>query len=103
MTTDHKIRGMESPRSSYQGLVVAIIALALPVFYIGSYVALADNSGHLELRSDGACHTSHYRCGGEFTEAIYWPALYVDRLLRPGHWSSPADPAKPVPVPSSNS
>ena len=38
------------------------------------------------MRDDGCCYTRQYHYGGELTEAVYWPAHFVDVKLRPAHW-----------------
>ena len=63
-------------------LCVAVALLAAPVIYVGSYAALFDPSGRLEMGDDGVCRPRHYRYGGRVAEAVYWPAREIDRQWR---------------------
>lgn len=78
--------GMQARRGSTIAIVVLALSVLTPFAYVGSYLALADHSGRLEMRRDGRCYTRQYRWGGALAEKIFWPAHFVDLQLRPGLW-----------------
>jgi hypothetical protein len=73
---------MECKQSRGAPLCVVIALLAAPLLYVGSYTALVDPSGRLEMGDDGVCRPRHYRYGGRVAEAVYWPAHEIDRQWR---------------------
>jgi hypothetical protein len=77
---------MDTNRGWRHAAACLLFAVLFPASYIGSYALLADNSGRLEMRDDGCCYTRQYHYGAELTEAVYWPAHFVDVKLRPTHW-----------------
>ena len=69
-------------------LAVIAIVLAL-VIYAGSYTALLDPSESPIANISPMTMRRHpaYRAGGDFAEAVFRPAAWVDRQLRPGYWA----------------
>ena len=67
-------------------MIVLLMAILSPLAYAGTYMALADNGGQLEIRDDGRCYSRQYRYGGEYAEWVFWPARFVDVKLRPRYW-----------------
>jgi hypothetical protein len=75
-------------RESVLRPIVAVLLIAvLTVAYAGSYAILVRKSLVLAEGPRFVCVPS-YRFGGEPAKSIFFPAHFVDRLLRPGHWGA---------------
>jgi hypothetical protein len=66
---------------------LAIFA-ALPLLYIGAYLALMDGESLRSISFATVSHDryTHYRFGGDFAEWVFAPANHLDRFLRPKYW-----------------
>ncbi len=78
---------MNPNRSTVIVVIILLGALVMLSLYVGSYIALADNSGTLRMGNDGLCYVRQYRYGGDAAAWFYWPLHYVDRQLRPAYWN----------------
>jgi len=71
-------------------LIVAIVLLLLPVLYVGSYLALVVPAGVQHPGPTQAFSTpvifDNYRCGGSWSDRLFWPLEQIDRKVRPGAW-----------------
>jgi hypothetical protein len=71
-------------------LIVAILLLLLPVFYVGSYLALVVPAGFVVYvnpqETGGYVAFVHYRLGAHRIEFLYRPLEEIDRKLRPVAW-----------------
>jgi hypothetical protein len=77
---------MEDHRSRIV-IVTMLLLVALPVLYIGSYLALVQPSGSFRATgAPGEYAIDYYRAGGAFSATIFWPAEQVDRKVRPKRW-----------------
>lgn len=65
-------------KDRFAPLVVLILALLLPLGYVGSYVALYDPEGPLEMGDDAICRPKHYRYGGRTAEVVFAPLQKID-------------------------
>jgi hypothetical protein len=65
------------------GPITAATLLILPVLYLASYLALVKPVGTMQLWSG---YVDHYRVGGRYAAAFYYPLEQIDRKLRPGAW-----------------
>jgi hypothetical protein len=81
---------MERHRSSAVGLFVAMLLL-VPVVYVGSYLALVRPFAVMipDRRTSGSYELRHYRYGGDWSEAVFWPLEQADRWIRPTAWREP--------------
>jgi hypothetical protein len=76
----------EEHRSRLAIVVVAIL-LALPLVYVGSYLALVQPSGSFRpTGAPGEYAMDYYRAGGQFSATIFWPLEQVDRKVRKKRW-----------------
>jgi len=84
-------------------IVVGIVLLLAA--YVGSYLALLDpiEVGDGGLYRWSSCRVPAYRAGSDFADAVFRPAAWVDRQVRPDYWAwreevweSPAGVAKPA-------
>jgi hypothetical protein len=85
-------------RESRAPLIVAIVLLALPVLYVGSYLALVVPEGHFRndpLREGLYDKWVHYRVMPGQAGRFFWPLEQIDRKLRPEAWVMPWEPAEP--------
>ena len=78
---------MDDDRKSPLWIVVVMLVL-VPILYVGSYLAMVLPSGILVPVADqrGSYDIRHYRLGGDYAEAIYWPLEQLDRRVRPHSW-----------------
>ncbi len=71
-------------------LLVAVVVLLLPTLYVGSYMALVQQSAADIAPPDGrppfAAVIPNYRVGGTYAETFYRPVEQFDRALRPNTW-----------------
>jgi hypothetical protein len=67
--------------------IIAAVLLLLPVFYVGSYLALVKPMS-IAIRG-GVLKSVNYRAGDELTSRFFWPLEQIDRKVRPGTWKSP--------------
>jgi hypothetical protein len=82
-------------RPSTAAPILAVLAIALPLAYAGSYLALVDirvvrviDSG---VEFEG--QFLRYRFGGELAESVFYPLNQVDRWLRPEKWQYVLNPS----------
>jgi len=69
---------MKATRFSAAPLTVALVLLSLPLLYVGSYMALVDRSGTLEMHDDSICYPRQYRYGGQIAVWFFLPAKMID-------------------------
>ncbi|WP_254509905.1 hypothetical protein [Anatilimnocola floriformis] len=72
-------------RESRAPLIVAIIALALPVLYVASYCAMVTPAS-VTVSSAGTYVVNNYRFGEDRAQRFFWPLEQIDRTLRPRAW-----------------
>jgi hypothetical protein len=90
---------MERPHQSRGPLIIAIVLLALPMLYVGGYLALVLPQGVVvsidHFDEDGRINSqpiwSHYRLWRGVAPRIFWPLEQFDRKLRPDAWSTWSD------------
>jgi hypothetical protein len=75
--------GMEEQRSSLLPVVVALL-LALPILYVGTYVALVIPEGR--IRNNEPFDMCYYRIDGGGVDTVFWPLQRLDKRLRPLRW-----------------
>ena len=82
--------GMDDDRKSPLWVVVVMLVL-VPILYVGSYLAIVLLSAILVpvTGQRGSYDIRHYRLGGDYAEAIYWPLEQLDRRVRPHSWHGP--------------
>jgi hypothetical protein len=66
-------------------LIVAIVLLTLPVFYVASYLALVVPRHYIAYLAFGRVD-HYYRFGGDWARRFYWPLEKIDQKLRPEEW-----------------
>jgi hypothetical protein len=78
---------MNDRRSNAAPIAVAVL-LALPLSYVGSYLALVQrvNMGPLFASVDPFPVPATYRLGGESAKQFYAPANWADRRVRRAYW-----------------
>lgn len=88
---------MEKPRSI--GPIAVAALLLLPVIYVGSYLALVSPFRQIApygtvVTEEGKTTTLmmdiHYRVGGRWANALFWPLEQIDRRMRPHAWDGSA-------------
>ena len=72
-------------------LILAIVLLLLPVLYVGSYFALVvpGPPWHYDMDAKAMIFPDHYRLGGEWAKAVFWPLEQIDQRGRPVAWKGP--------------
>ena len=63
---------------------LAVLA-ALPLLYVGSYLALVQRTER-EVGFSGELRFAYYRVGGETAKRIFSPLHAIDKRLRKRHW-----------------
>lgn len=81
---------MDDKRSHTVWIAAAMLML-LPMLYVGSYLVLVRPWAILipVPNEPSSYHISHYRYGGAYAEAIYWPLEQLDRRIRAETWGEP--------------
>jgi hypothetical protein len=74
---------MKEKRSVAAPVAVAAVLLALPLLYVGSYLALAEPQCEFEQRWPTRYKSRCYRVGQHYAASVFWPLEQVDRHLRP--------------------
>ena len=71
-------------------LLLAILVLLLPILYVGSYLALVQQSTADIASPDRSPPVAgvipNYRLGGSYADTFYRPVEQFDRALRPDTW-----------------
>jgi hypothetical protein len=72
----------------YAAWTAAALLLAVPVLYVGSYLALVRPAGFWQVSKvlTNPPRLENYAFGGRIAEAFYWPLEQVDRNVRPDAW-----------------
>ena len=71
-------------------MIVAGALCALPVVYAFSYLANVmpkTTATQVDFLTTYRIH-AEYRVGGPIAHCLFWPALQLDRKLRPGRWAA---------------
>jgi hypothetical protein len=80
---------MDKQRKSRAPLIVAILLL-LPMFYVGSYLAMVlpeGQDGRIEYSYGRPnIHIDYYRFGSDRALLFFWPLERIDRKVRPEAW-----------------
>jgi hypothetical protein len=81
---------MEEKRPNAGPIVVAMLLLAAPLAYYGSYLAMLE-SGSVVFHWEGdelIDKTPYYRIQHPVISAVFAPAAWVDQFIRPGTWEN---------------
>jgi hypothetical protein len=65
-------------KDRFAPLVILVLALLLPLAYVGSYAALYDPKGPLRMQDDGMCRRKFYRYGGRAADFLFAPLQMLD-------------------------
>jgi hypothetical protein len=77
---------MNDHRSNAAPIAIAVLLLALPCLYVGSYFALVQRDRSLLPRENLWQYGEQYYAGGYAARVFYKPINWIDRRLRPSHW-----------------
>lgn len=76
-----------------------VVALTLPLLYIGSYLAMLTPRevslpgflvvGVPKATSELRWREAEYRVANDILKVVFWPANWVDMKLRPEFWGEP--------------
>lgn len=82
------VADVDLPSASFEWrpMIVSSLFLLTLFIYLGSYFALAENDGPLQMCSDGLCRHRVYRRGGRTAEVVFYPVHTIDVFARPTHW-----------------
>jgi hypothetical protein len=88
---------MNDRRSNAAPIAIAVL-LALPLLYVGSYLALVEVSGVAIANADNEkwAWVENYRVGTNAARTIYKPLNWADRQLRPSYWETEVVDSNPV-------
>jgi hypothetical protein len=64
------------------------LVAALPLIYLGAYLALLNPSQPFDEPEKGnfVLRRMEFRTGGRFSEVVFWPLIEMDHRLRPMFW-----------------
>jgi hypothetical protein len=77
-------------RSNATPIAVAMLLLAAPPAYYGSYLAMLEPGSVIFQWEDDTLidKTPNYRTQHPVISALFAPAAWVDQLIRPGTWEN---------------